>query len=67
MIDLDIVRIHDSPMKLVMKNKVDCVGCFWYGDNFVQRQNFTREMEEMYAKYHAETLKDRLDILAKEV
>jgi hypothetical protein len=60
-IDLDIIRIHDSPMKLVIKNKVDVVGCFYYGDNFYRRENFTREMEDLYAKYHAETLVQRLE------
>lgn len=60
--DLDIIRIHDTPMKLVFKNKWDCIGCFWYGDNFVRKEAFTDEQKALYEKYHATTLKERLEI-----
>jgi hypothetical protein len=60
MIDLDIIRIPESPMKLVMKNKWDCIGCLWYGDNFYRKETFTEEMNNLYAKFHATTLRERI-------
>jgi hypothetical protein len=61
MMDLDIVRIPDSPMRLVLKNKWDCIGAFWYGDNFYRVETFTDDMKNLYAKYHAATLKERIN------
>ena len=58
---IDIIRIHDTPMKLLMKDKWTCIGCFWYGDNFVQRESFTDEQKALYEKYHASNLKERID------
>ena len=60
--DLDIIRIHDTPMKLVFKDKWDCIGCFYYGDNFYRIESFTEPMKELYAKWHASTLKERVEI-----
>jgi len=50
MINLDIVRIHDTPMKLVLKGQ-EVYGAFWYGDAFFNRNSFTPEMNETLKKY----------------
>ena len=60
MTDLNIVHIKNTPMKLVF-NKEELYGCFWFGDNFYRREAFTPEMEDIYQRHHAATLKERLE------
>ena len=59
--DIDIVRIPESPMKLVLKNRWDCIGCLYYGDNFYRLEDFTEPMLNLYSKWHASTLKERIE------
>jgi hypothetical protein len=58
-IDLNIVRIPDTPMKLVFKGS-DLYGCFWY-NNFYRKDGFTGEMQLMADKHHAATLTERVN------
>ena len=60
MIDLKIVRIPDTPMKLLFKG-ANVYGCFWYGDHFYRRDSFTEEMKSLADKYHAATFLQRLE------
>lgn len=61
MINIDIVRIPNTPMKLVVKDGYEIYGAFWYGDNFYRRESFTPEMQRIADTYHAATLVERLE------
>ena len=50
MIDLNIVRIHDTPLKLVL-NQGKLFGAFYYGDNFYRAENFTDEIRNIIATH----------------
>lgn len=59
-INIDIVRIPNTPMKLVVKDKYEIYGAFWYGDNFYRAESFTPEMRSIADAYHANTLLERV-------
>ena len=59
-IDLDVRKVRNSPMKVILKGGDQLYGCFWYGDNFYTKKAMTPEMWAVYNKHHADTLVERL-------
>jgi hypothetical protein len=59
--DINMRRIKNTPYKVVLDDRYQVVGVFEYG-KFVDRHNMSDKLKHALAKFHADTLTDRLGI-----